>query len=99
MRKNARNGNSLRICFFLDVKQYIEDTRRVGQTFLLDIVKTEQQFDHIQREYIRPTIPDDDVMIVNATKQFKSATESISRMLFYQTNKCPTKIFHFFRSH
>ncbi|CAF1148711.1 unnamed protein product [Adineta ricciae] len=60
------------------VKQYIEDTRRVGQTFLLDVVKTEQQFDHIQREYIRPTISDDDVMIINATKQFKSTTESIS---------------------
>ncbi|CAF0857254.1 unnamed protein product [Adineta ricciae] len=60
------------------VKQYIEDTRRVGQTFLLDVVKTEQQFDHIQREYIRPTIPDDDVMIINATKQFKSTAEPIS---------------------
>jgi len=45
------------------MKNPTEDMRRFGQTFLLDIVKTEQ-IDHDQNEYIRPAIPDDDVLVV-----------------------------------
>lgn len=37
--------------------------RRFGQTFLLDTIKTEK-LGYDQTEYIRPTIPDDDVQII-----------------------------------
>lgn len=55
--------------------------RRFGQTFLLDIVKTEQtdgDDDH-QIQYIRPAISDDDVLVVTDTNP--SVSEYISRKL------------------
>jgi hypothetical protein len=66
--------------FSLDVdnKKSMEDNRRFGQTFLLDIVKTEQ-IDDDQNDYIRPTIPDDDVLVVVDTNP--SASEHILRKL------------------
>jgi hypothetical protein len=57
----------------------MEDNRRFGQTFLLDIVKTEQ-IDDDQNNYIRPTIPDDDVLVVVDTNS--SASKHILRKLF-----------------
>lgn len=52
------------------MKKPIDDTRRFGQTFLLDIVKTEQS-DGDQNDYIRPTIPDDDVLVIADTTSSK----------------------------
>jgi hypothetical protein len=56
----------------------MEDPRRFGQTFLLGIVKTEKINDD-QNEYIRPTISDDDVLVVTDTNP--SASEHIPRKL------------------
>jgi hypothetical protein len=52
------------------MKKPIDDTRRFGQTFLLDIVKTEQ-IDGDQIDYIRPAIPDDDVLVIVDTNSSK----------------------------
>jgi hypothetical protein len=52
------------------MKKPIDDNRRFGQTFLLDIVKTEQ-IDVDQNDYIRPTIPDDDVFVIVDTASSK----------------------------
>jgi len=50
-----------------DMQKPLDDVRRFGQTFLLDNVKTEQ-IDKEQTIYIRPQIPDDDVLIINHIK-------------------------------
>jgi hypothetical protein len=52
------------------MKKPIDDNRRFGQTFLLDIIKTEQ-IDVDQNDYIRPTIPDDDVLVIVDTTSSK----------------------------
>ena len=56
--------------FYVDLKKPVDDNRRFGQTFLLDIVKTEQ-IDDDQNDYIRPTITDDDVLIIADTASSK----------------------------
>jgi hypothetical protein len=56
--------------FDVDIRKPIEDARRFGQTFLLDIVKTEQ-INNDQNDYIRPAIPDDDVLVVFDTNSSK----------------------------
>ncbi len=60
----------------IDRQNPMDDARRFGQTFLLDIVKTEQM-NNGQNDYIRPAIPDDDVLVVDNT----SPSEQLSRKL------------------
>lgn len=63
-----------------DVKHFIDDNRRFGQTFLLDVVKTEQIPNGKRTEYIRPMIPDDDVVLLgDGTQQSITSTEQPSR--------------------
>lgn len=50
-----------------DMQKPLDDVCRFGQTFLLDNVKTER-IDEEQTIYIRPQIPDDDVLIINHIK-------------------------------
>ena len=58
----------------IDIKKPLDDARRFGQTFLLDIVKTEQIDEEQQQQniYIRPKISDDDVLIIDSTKPTSS---------------------------
>lgn len=48
------------------MKKPFDDPRRFGQTFLLEIVKTEQIVEE-ENIYTRPNIPDDDVLVVSNT--------------------------------
>ncbi|CAF1093902.1 unnamed protein product [Rotaria sordida] len=60
-----------------NIQKTIEDTHRFGQTFLLDIIKTEQINDD-QNKYKRPTIPDDDVLVVADTNLLVISSQHIS---------------------
>ncbi|CAF3797858.1 unnamed protein product [Rotaria sordida] len=60
-----------------NIPKTIEDTHRFGQTFLLDIIKTEQINDD-QNKYKRPTIPDDDVLVVPDTNLLVISSQHIS---------------------
>ncbi|CAF2744583.1 unnamed protein product [Rotaria sp. Silwood2] len=60
-----------------NIRKAIENTHRFGQTFLLDIIKTEQISDD-QNKYKRPTIPDDDVLVVTDTNSSVISSEHIS---------------------
>ena len=63
--------------FVVVVEQPADVVRRFGQTFLLDVVKTEQ-IENVQRNYIRPTIPDvnDVVIILDRNEVERRSSES-----------------------
>ena len=58
----------------------MEDTRRFGQTFLIDTVKTEQINDD-RNKYIRPTIQVNDVLVVADTNSSVILSEHMYRKL------------------
>ncbi|CAF0724966.1 unnamed protein product [Rotaria sp. Silwood1] len=61
-----------------NIKKVIENTHHFGQTFLLDIIKTEQISDDHNR-YKRPTISDDDVLIIADINPSVISSEHISQ--------------------
>jgi hypothetical protein len=70
------------LSFYIDIRKPAEDIRYFGQTFLLDIVKTEQ-INNDHNQYIRPTISDHNALVAVDTNSSVSSSEHIPGKSYY----------------